>query len=73
MFESKRFQKKKKNRFSNGVSIAPELLVEQRRRRIDLVEREKETDASATLPGRTRLMIRIKLFFKRLWIKIQKL
>ena len=74
MFAPKKFRRNRRALKMNRafVSIAPELLAEERRRRIEMIEREKEVKTRANLPGRTLISIRIKLFFRRIWIKIQK-
>jgi hypothetical protein len=54
------------------LEISSDLLLEEKRRRIGMMERENIARRVITLPRRTKLRIRIKLFFKRLWVKMKK-
>ena len=57
---------------SEDIRIPSALLVEARRRRIELIQRENIVERFIDLPKWMRTKIRFKLFLTRLWIKIRK-
>ena len=57
---------------SEDIRIPSALLVESRRRRIELIQRENIVERFTDLPKWMRTRIRFKLFLTRLWIKIRK-
>jgi len=57
---------------AENMDISADLLLEEKKRRIAMMERENIARRIITLPRRTKLRIRIKLFFKRLWVKMKK-
>ena len=65
-------RRKNKPRLINGIYIPADLLAEAQRRRIEKIQREAESQYYHSLPLVTRLRIRLKIFIKRLWIKMQK-
>lgn len=60
------------NSLSEDIRIPSALLVEARRRRIELIQRENIVERFIDLPKWMRTKIRFKLFLTRLWIKIRK-
>lgn len=56
----------------DDATIPVQLLSERNKRRIEMVNRESVARKIITLPGRTKLKIRVRLFFKRLWVKVRK-
>ena len=65
-------RRKNKPRLINGIYIPADLLAEAQRRRIEKIQREAVSQYYHSLPLATRLRIRLKIFIKRLWTKMQK-
>jgi len=71
-FYRRKIRPTKPNDSAESLIIPSELLFEAKKRRIGMMERENIARRIITLPRRTKLKIRIRLFFKRLWVKMQK-
>lgn len=76
MSEPKFYRRKlrlpKPNDSSSEMAIPADLWLEEKKRRIEIMNRENVARRIITLPRRTVLRIRFKLFLKRLWTKITK-
>ena len=71
-FHRRKIQMPKSNDSAENIIIPLALLGEQKKRRIEMIARENVARRIITLPRRTKLKIRVRLFFKRLWVKMKK-
>lgn len=71
-FYRRKLRPPKPSDFEEKLEISSDLLLEEKRRRIGMMQRENIARRIITLPRRTKLRIRIKLFLKRLWVKMKK-
>lgn len=71
-FYRRKLRPPKPNDSAGNIIIPLDLLREEKKRRIEMIARENVARRIITLPRRTKLKIRVRLFFKRLWVKMKK-
>ena len=71
-FHRRKLRPPKPNDSAGNIIIPFALQKEEKKRRIEMIARENVARRIITLPRRTKLKIRVRLFFKRLWVKMKK-